>query len=695
MSAQARPLRSFLIISGLTGVAISQPLLSVLGQAPETLAVHGVHGLQVVEVAVGIALLPVVVLAVPVALTVRWWPSLGQVAHLAVVALLAGAAAIQVGKSLGVGSAVGLAVIGAAAGVAIAAAQHRSDGIALWGAVLGGLPLLAAGMFVVASPASDLLQAAPTAPDRQEVSDLPSVVVLVLDELPTRSVLAPDGSIDESRFPNIAALAGDGTWYRRHTTIATKTAAAVPSLLTGRLPTTVPPVWTSHPDSLFTLLAPTHDLEVVEAVTTLCPYSRCGLEGEPRVRPDLWDLGATTVDLWKERVRLGPERPLALDDFAEDDGLAEAPPPAEVDAEDPEAEVDRAVEATSNRTQALVGSIDAAKDPALWFLHLALPHQPWERWPDGQRYVAPAALGHDLPAVDRDELRYSWSDWTAAVSEQRHLLQAEYADRLVGSVLTRLRDVGLYEDSLVVLVSDHGVSFEPRSSAREVDRSTVDAIAYTPLIVKEPGQETGRVDDTNVQIFDVLPTIADRLGLEVPWAVEGAPAGSSGISARGTSKVIYDLGPFLQPLDLVDFDDATTFPDVGQRWIRGPRDPADPLSGLRSLLDLDALQGRALSPAAGDGYAEVDDLDDLRRPPPGRPAPALVTGVVSGVPDGAVVVVTIDGVVQGGSRLSQDSEGNGGRFSVLLPQGALDEDNEIGMAVVVAGRSEAVTIAGR
>lgn len=240
---EAHPLRAFLIVAGLTGVAISQPLLSVLGDAPATLALYGVEGADVVLVAAVVALGPVLALAGPVALALRWWPRGGQVAHLLVVALLVAAAAVQVGKSAGVESAIGLGAIAAVAGLVIAAAQHRWTGVALWGAALSGLPVLAAVMFVTASPASDLLRTAPDAPDRHERTDAPPVVLLVLDELPTRSILAPDGSIDGSRFPNLAALAGDGTWYRHHTTVATKTAAAVPSLLTGKLPATVPPLW--------------------------------------------------------------------------------------------------------------------------------------------------------------------------------------------------------------------------------------------------------------------------------------------------------------------------------------------------------------------------------------------------------------------------------------------------------------------
>ena len=90
----------------------------------------------------------------------------------------------------------------------------------------------------------------------------------------------------------------------------------------------MPPLWTSHPDSLFTLLAPTHDLEVLETATSLCPYTTCGLEeSSASLRPGLDDLAGATVDLWVERVRLGAEEPLALDDFAEAPTLQEAEPP--------------------------------------------------------------------------------------------------------------------------------------------------------------------------------------------------------------------------------------------------------------------------------------------------------------------------------------------------------------------------------
>ena len=55
----------------------------------------------------------------------------------------------------------------------------------------------------------------------------------------------------------------------------------------------------------------------------------------------------------------------------------------------------------------------------------------------------------------------------------------------------------------------------------------------------------------------------------------------------------------------------------------------------------------------------------------------LVSGVVSGASDDERLLLAVDGVVVGGSRLSTTSAGNGGRIAVLLPQGAVEGRNEI------------------
>jgi hypothetical protein len=689
-AGRASPGQRLLVLAGLTGFAIGQPLLSVLGDDPTTLAHHGVEGASLVLFAVGVALVPPLVLWAVVSLVTAVDQRVGGAVYLLVVAGLVACFMVQVAKSAGFERAGVLALVAAAAGIGFAVALARVGPVATWASYTAVLPVLAVGFFVMASPASALLRP-PDPPDPAAAGgDHPSVVLLVLDELPTRSLLDEAGGIDAARFPNLAAFAGDATWYRHSSALSSFTGSAVPSLLTGRLPTTDPALYADHPDNLFTLLAPTHELEVLESVTTLCPYDDClptvtAADGSQQTvdagAPGLRDLVDVSVDLWVDRISLGPEAPPALDDFAED----VAPVSAEAFGE----YSDDMMRARSNRAQAMLDAFDADKGPALYYLHLMLPHQPWSRWPDGELYDMGDFVGITLAEEDR-ATPFSWSEWVAAVSEQRHLLQLQYTDRLVGELLDGLRAEGLYDDSLVIVAADHGVSFETRTDGRNVTEETIDSIAYAPLLIKPPGQTEGVVDDSNLMTHDLVPTIADLLGVPIDWEVDGAPAGSPAIAARSGEKVIYDFTGLAQlQLDgVLRWHDADRFPSAAERWVGPLVDPTDPIGGLHALLDLDGLLGARLDDVArvDGGEARVDSLDRLERPPADQPHLALVTGRVAGAPSDAEVAIAIDGVVVGGSKLSTDADGRDGRFTALLPQGVLDAENEVRAALVVDGQ---------
>src|SRR5918994_458699 len=131
----------------------------------------------------------------------------------------------------------------------------------------------------------------------------------------------------------------------------------------------------------------------------------------------------------------------------------------------------------------------------------------------------------DFTAGDRPDLFfYHWGDWGIDVARQRHVLQAQASDVLLGKLFERLRDAGTYDDALVVVTADHGYSFEPNTPMRGLSKDNFDDIMWTPLIVKSPGQDEGAVDDVNITTADVLPTIADDLGIDVPWEFDGQPA---------------------------------------------------------------------------------------------------------------------------------------------------------------------------
>jgi hypothetical protein len=458
----------------------------------------------------------------------------------------------------------------------------------------------------------------------------------------------------------------------------------VPAILSGRVPAGTLAVAEAHPDNLFTLLDPTHDLVVAEHSTALCTFDACE---NPTPGPDnagmrgLFDLA---LDLWAFGVGWGAPQDDGADDVAarafDWDEFLEG----------------QEARAAPDRVRSLVESFAARPPSTLHYLHLMLPHFPWVTWPDGTEYREPDVLGLGLPAGDQ-ERRYTWSAAEAAVSEQRHLLQAQNTDRLLGEILEGLRAADLYDRALVVIVADHGVSFATGAHGRLPTEATLNGIAYAPLLVKEPGQTEGRIDDANVTGVDVLPTVAAALELEVPWEVDGFPAGSPRIEERGSTKPFYFVGGLYNESieEVGTFDDAATFPDPADRWIGPLADTGDPLSGLSVRLGVEDRLGTRFASlgARPEGTVAIHSLDQIVDPPVGRAPMKVVQAQIVAGPELGTAVLAVDGTIVAAGQLARGADGVA-RVSMILPQDVQPTRSGLQFGVVLRGGAQELTITG-
>jgi choline-sulfatase len=96
-----------------------------------------------------------------------------------------------------------------------------------------------------------------------------------------------------------------------------------------------------------------------------------------------------------------------------------------------------------------------------------------------------------------------------------------YADAALGSFLSYLRQEGLYDKSIIIVVADHGEGLgEHGESMHGV--FLYDSTIHVPLIVKLPhGEERGRVVDAQVGTVDILPTVLDLLAIPAPSGLDG------------------------------------------------------------------------------------------------------------------------------------------------------------------------------
>ncbi len=167
-----------------------------------------------------------------------------------------------------------------------------------------------------------------------------------------------------------------------------------------------------------------------------------------------------------------------------------------------------------------VASLQPGTGPELDFVHIELPHQPWHLLPDLKDNQ------HLAPQQGASKLVWQKDAWPAESARRQHLLQVQATDVTLGRITNRLKSIGAWKDSLVVVTADHGVSFRPNEGIRSVTRNkgagNYTDIMWTPLFFKYPGQSAGVVDDRPAQSIDVLPTIADVIKAKIPWKIDGS-----------------------------------------------------------------------------------------------------------------------------------------------------------------------------
>jgi arylsulfatase A-like enzyme len=113
-----------------------------------------------------------------------------------------------------------------------------------------------------------------------------------------------------------------------------------------------------------------------------------------------------------------------------------------------------------------------------------------------------------------------------ALSPDRQILMAmlEHLDRGIGAVVTKLQTAGLFEDTLLFLLTDNGGSqgmSADNSPLRGFKSSFYEGGIRTPFIVSWPARcPGGRTVDTPVISLDILPTVLEAVGAAPP---EGPP----------------------------------------------------------------------------------------------------------------------------------------------------------------------------
>jgi len=99
--------------------------------------------------------------------------------------------------------------------------------------------------------------------------------------------------------------------------------------------------------------------------------------------------------------------------------------------------------------------------------------------------------------------------------------EIRYLDHCLGLLLERLKSLKIYDNTLIIITSDHGEAFGEHSLVSH-GRTLYEEMLRVPLIIKYPSASPGRgVIEKRVSLVDLFSTILFSLGYPIPSGIDG------------------------------------------------------------------------------------------------------------------------------------------------------------------------------
>jgi arylsulfatase len=402
----------------------------------------------------------------------------------------------------------------------------------------------------------------------------PNVLFITMDSL-RHDHLGYTG-YQKAHTPHIDALAQDGAVFMEAIAQGTLTRISVPSIVTGRF-------------SYFTRVR-RFSAELDSAHTTLAEV----------LSADEYS-AMTTTRMWSESFYQGFDT----------DGIYTLN--------------------TTKCTQLTIEAFDKYQDGKFFiWLYYWDPHAPYAPPEEFMRLFEPdyqETSLEDRQAKDKetgDRLRDNTGHYNGSIAtliqtntekitldalDRAHLInlydaEIAYVDHEIGKVVAELKKLGLYDNTLIVLNSDHGEGFGEHKKYYH-GGTVYDEMARVPLIIKPPhGRNENKVVWGQVRNLDIMPTILDYCHLEVPEECDG-----------------HSLRPFIEG------DASPSLPSITETYMGNRRhlmafrhggqkliyDMSDDLAWLYDLGSDPGERNSLLSPTAGIEPAPEEAEDPARQ----------------------------------------------------------------------------------
>jgi arylsulfatase A-like enzyme len=258
-------------------------------------------------------------------------------------------------------------------------------------------------------------------------------------------------------------------------------------------------------------------------------------------------------------------------------------------------------DAAETTDDALAWLRDHGDDRFFLLVHYFDPHlkydppEPYRSRLAGDVHRAASSFGseEDMIALRRGEKHLD--DGTIRDLEKLYDAEVAYTDAEVGRFLRGMRDAGLADETLVIILSDHGEEFLDHGGFEHA-HTLYDELLHVPLVIRPPGHDRGAVTvSATANLLDVAPTACELAGLPVPDDFSGKSLAPTLGGEDGSDRGALSMGKMWGP--------------VGHAWRSGRyKIISEPSKGPAELYDFRA-DPRELSDLAEERKHDVARME--------------------------------------------------------------------------------------
>ena len=391
---------------------------------------------------------------------------------------------------------------------------------------------------------------------KDKVSKKPNILFISIDDLrPTLGVYGDSIAIT----PNIDKLASEGATFRNTFCQSAVCAPSRASLMTGLRPDATR-VW--HLGNKFRKINPAtvtmpqhfskfgyHTVNIGKMFHNYMPDSISWDEPDLRparyLRPEWLGRDGETFYISKAVQKsqvIKRDSLLKLRPIRYADGWNTGPAWEAADVHD-SLYYDGAQNELTKKTLSRLATMDQPFYMGLGFFRPHLPFvAPKKYWDMYQREQIPLAnnpeLSADAPLFSMNsmyELRhydgfghighptssFRMNEDTARILKHGYYASVSYVDALLGDLISHMKELGIYENTIIIVWGDHGWKLGEHNSWGKMTNYNIDL--QVPMIIRYPNQENRGVQTFSItELVDMFPTLCELADVEIPNYMQGS-----------------------------------------------------------------------------------------------------------------------------------------------------------------------------